>query len=316
MSTLEQTSPVAATADGAAGACLLCCRNEGGVVWKEHGYEVKYCGPCGVVYLDPAPPPEQVDHTHEQHEEAYYRRPAKIRADWLAQVRPSGRILEVGCGAGHFLIECRKRGYQVYGCEPDAQRAEFCRQTQGLDVEAACIEDSVLPEGSFDIVFHVDLISHFPDPVLALRKMARLLKPGGILCFEAGVLGGVSQRWYRWNGGLACPEHRWFYSLDGVKNLLNRADLSIEKLDQFCLIPSMMPLVLGRTFVKPIVQSLRGKDARPWDGAVDESSGSLRRVHGIYRLGSWVEFQLRYRLGRYCPKFGPLTLFIAARPKS
>ena len=52
-----------------------------------------------------------------------------------------------------------------------------------------------------------------------------------------------------------------------------------------------------------------------WDGAVDEQAGPLRQVHGIYRFGSWLEFQLRYRLGPYVPKVGPTTLFIAAKPK-
>ena len=144
--------------------------------------------------------------------------------------------------------------------------------------------------------------------------MTRLLRPGGILCFEVGTLGGVDTRWYRWNGGLACPDHRWFFSLEGINNVLDQAGLKIEQSKQFGLVPSMLPLVLGRKFIKPLVQLRRGAGARPWHGEAAEQ-GQLRKVKGIYSLGQWVEFQLRYRLGPFVPKQGPTTLFIAASPK-
>ncbi|REK09981.1 MAG: class I SAM-dependent methyltransferase [Planctomycetota bacterium] len=309
------STAVAAEPKPAEGACLLCGQNNGTAAWEENGYQAKFCEACGVLYLDPAAPEEAVDATFEQHDDSYYGRPAKVRADWLATVRPSGHLLEVGCGSGHFLDECRRRGYEVAGCEVDPGRARYCREELDIEVETAYVEDSQLPEHSFDIVFHVDLLSHFPDPVKSLRAMTRLLKPGGVLCFEAGTLGGMSSRWYRWNGGLGCPDHRWFYSLDGIRNVIDRADLQIDSMRQYGLVPAMLPLVFGRTFVKPVVRLLKGKDARPWEGTVDTGAGPLRQVHGIYRLGTWVEFQLRYRLGPYVPKFGPTTLFIAASPK-
>jgi len=315
MSTSTTVHPQAPQHDAAPGACLLCGENAGKSVWEEAGYDVKYCSGCGVVYLDPAPPADQVDQTFEQHDDSYYAKPAQVRANWLSSVRPSGRLLEVGSGPGHFLAECRRRGYEVYGCEADPVRAQHCRDELGIEIETAYIEHTQLPPGSFDIVFHVDLLSHFPDPIEALQAMTRLLKPGGILCFEVGTLGGVSSRWYRWNGGLACPEHRWFYSLDGIRNTLDRAGLKIDQAKQFGLVPAMLPLLFGRTFVKPVVQMLRGRDARPWEGSVSEGEGPLRQVHGMYKLGQWVEFQLRYKLGPYVPKLGPTTLFIAASPK-
>ncbi|MGD9723378.1 MAG: class I SAM-dependent methyltransferase [Pirellulales bacterium] len=314
------SSPAAAISsappvDAAPGACLLCARNEGTTVWRENGYDVRHCAQCGVLYLDPAPPPGHVDFTREQHDDSYYARPARVRANWVQTVRPNGRLLEVGCGGGHFLAECRRRGYEVFGCEPDAERARFCRAQLQLDVETAYIEDTALPPGSFDVVFHVDLLSHFPDPVGALRTMARLLRPGGVLCFEVGTMAGVAQRYIRWNGGLGVPDHRWFFSLDGIRSVIDRAGLQIESLKQFGLVPAMLPLVLGRTLVKPLVQWRRGKEARPWDGAV-ESDAPLRKVRGIYRLGQRVEFELRYHLGPYVPKVGPTTLFVAASPKA
>ena len=126
------------------------------------------------MYLDPAPPAEVVDAKLEGHTDEYYARGARVRADWLSRVRATGKLLEVGCGSGHFLVECRRRGYEVSGCEADPERAQYCRDVLGLAVETAYIEESQLPEGSFDIVFHVDLLSHFPDPIKALRTMARL----------------------------------------------------------------------------------------------------------------------------------------------
>ena len=39
-------------------------------------------------------------------------------------------------------------------------------------------------------MFHVDLMSHFVDPLDALRTMRRATRPGGVVAFEVGLLAG------------------------------------------------------------------------------------------------------------------------------
>ncbi|HEY4076504.1 MAG TPA: class I SAM-dependent methyltransferase, partial [Rhizomicrobium sp.] len=181
--------------------CFLCGGRSGPVLFEELGYGARQCD-CGVLYTSPFPAQGVVDPVHDLHQESYYELAAPIRAAFLQRYRKSGRLLEVGCGNGHFLREAMARGYAVAGMEPNAGRAAQVREDLGVPVETALIEDTQLPPQSFDIVYHCDLLSHFPDPILALERMTSLVAPDGILYFEVGLVADLAPFWYRSMGTL------------------------------------------------------------------------------------------------------------------
>lgn len=290
-----------------AGRCLLCGRGGAPEVWRETGFVGRACS-CGILYLDPAPDPSletyRAELLDDAHTASYYRLPAQLRLDWLRSVRPSGRLLEVGCGPGFFLEAARKAGYEVAGLDPNPKAVERVQRELGIQVEESLIETSELPEGSFDIVWHVDLLSHFPDPEAALRAMVRRLRTDGRLCFEVGAMVGISPRWYRWSGRLGFPEHRWFYSREAVSALLARAGLEVESTRRFGLLPSLL-LIRLRVLLWPLMKHVV---KRPTD-----ASGQPPESRGAHRLYDRLLLFLRYRLGRLAPAFGPQTLLVAAR---
>jgi hypothetical protein len=154
------------------------------------------------------------------------------------------------------------------------------------------------------VVFHVDLLSHFPDPVQALTAMSMRLRRGGHLCFEVGLLGGVSPWWYRIAGGIEA-QHRWLFSETALRGVLERAGLEVVAIRRFGLIPSFLPICLRRFFLSRI-----GRPLSPQPGQRrDFDERSVR-----HRILGWLLVLLRYRLGRWVPRVGPLTLFVAARP--
>jgi SAM-dependent methyltransferase len=286
---------------GRQGYCLLCGANSGPVVISEAGYQGRACA-CGMVYLDPIPPSGTVDPTYDRHLDDYYSLPARLRLQWVKRFSQKGRLLEVGCGAGHFLSAAKTSGYEVFAIEPHPECARHVAESLGIQVERALVEETAQPKGYFDIVFHIDLLSHFPDPVRALRAMAALLRPGGMLCFEIGVFGGMSPFWYRWMGRAGYPEHRWFYSEQALYTLLERAGLQVVCVKRFGLWPSTILSTVGRIM-------LGHRLPKPRD-----SSGRAAPPTGIYRLYGWLQYILRYRLGALLPCIGPRALFIAAQP--
>ena len=100
------------------------------------------------------------------------------------------RVLEIGCGRGGFSC--------WIASQPTAPRelvaADFSSvavakgkafaDRQGLGnitwIEAD-IQKIPFPNASFDTVFSCETVEHVPDPQLALRELARVLKPGGTL---------------------------------------------------------------------------------------------------------------------------------------
>jgi len=136
------------------------------------------------------------------------------RDEWVAQrLRdlPAGsRVLDVGAGT------CPYRALLAH-CDYVAQ--DFC-QYEGLrdgsegrygeiDVVSS-IENIPLPDESFDAVLCTEVLEHVPEPVQAIREMARLLKTGGVLLLTAPLGSGLHQLPHHYYGGFTPTWYRHF----------------------------------------------------------------------------------------------------------
>ena len=112
----------------------------------------------------------------------YYRYPRTEMLPFLPEA-PS-RVLEIGCGAGAFAAEVRKRhpGCRILGVDRDeaalAKAAAVCDEVRHGDAQEAA--DRLLAEpGRFDVVVLNDILEHLEDPWRILRSIRGLLAPGG-----------------------------------------------------------------------------------------------------------------------------------------
>ena len=291
------------------------CDSGGPVVWREAGHVGRRCA-CGLVYIDPAPPARPPDEPpRELHHDGYYAFGAERRVDWVQRWCASGRLLEVGPGSGHLLAAALRRGFTVAGIDPNPASVRRIRDRLGVEVERASIESSRLPDGAFDVVVNVDLMSHFDDPVAALRAMARRLAPGGHLCLELSLLGGISPGWYRVLGRVGFPEHRWLYSREALERVMARAGLRVAGAQRFGL-AALYGLVLVRRAAGPLATRLAGQHRHGHDvcPALD-GDGLPPPQNAAHRLYDRALGALRYRVGRAVPAVGPQGLFVAARPE-
>lgn len=101
----------------------------------------------------------------------------------------SGRqVLDIGGGTGEFAVRVAALGHQVTVVDPspDALAALGRRaREQGVDVVGVQGDlstlDSVVEEGSIDVVLCHGVLEVVSDPAAALAAVARVLRPGGTL---------------------------------------------------------------------------------------------------------------------------------------
>jgi 2-polyprenyl-3-methyl-5-hydroxy-6-metoxy-1,4-benzoquinol methylase len=97
------------------------------------------------------------------------------------------RVLEVACGRGGFAKLLASRGAVVSGADFSETALRIAwkrhrREQHGyLDLTQADAEKLPYADGSFDTIISCETIEHLPDPLSALREMARVCRPGGFL---------------------------------------------------------------------------------------------------------------------------------------
>ena len=99
----------------------------------------------------------------------------------LGEVSRGERVLDLGCGDGHFLRALREAGADPVGVEIAEAAVQRARENvPGADVRL--IEpDGSLPLGhnEVDLIWCSEVLEHIPDVGHALLEMRRVLKRGG-----------------------------------------------------------------------------------------------------------------------------------------
>jgi 2-polyprenyl-3-methyl-5-hydroxy-6-metoxy-1,4-benzoquinol methylase len=163
------------------------------------------CRACGLVRVDPHP---VLDATRDIYEGDAYGFVRSSQADdfggdgipyaqrvltELESLGSGGRLLDLGCATGDFLLAARERGWQPLGVELSAHAAAVARR-RGLEVRVGTLAEANFGPASFDAVTMLDVIEHLSDPLAELREVHRLLRPGGILCVETPNWDSVYRR--------------------------------------------------------------------------------------------------------------------------
>ena len=148
----------------------------------------------------------------------------------MPPARPSGALLDVGCGNGRLLAVMRLLGWRVAGIEPDSESAAIARQTTGARIDRAR-DDELYPSGSFDVVTMNHVLEHVEDPGVLLGRCFRVVRPGALIGIVVPNWRSLGHRlfkrdWY----ALEPPRHVVMYEPSTLERMLERAGFRVVRM--------------------------------------------------------------------------------------
>lgn len=171
--------------------CPVCGRTEHHLLHQESPFQMVKCSSCRFIFLNPRPTLDSLFHFYQTYlpEEASsieswekMMRPVFYRAaNLLQRYRREGQLLDVGTGFGFFLVEMRRRGWEVIGVEVSNKAIDYAKNRLGLTLHQGPLERIGFPDQSFDVVTGFYVIEHLSEPMAFLKECYRILKPGGLL---------------------------------------------------------------------------------------------------------------------------------------
>ena len=183
------------------------------------GGELFECSSCSLLYLEkPASSAELTEKYEELPADLLPEIAGRYDFDFALRLIESApgapTVLDVGCFRGDFLQLLPDR-VAKFGIEPGREARQIMEQ-RGIKSLGETIASASAPEGTFDFITMMDVAEHLPNPLGAIQKLSRWLKPGGKLIITTGDSDALPWRLSRLSYWYYLPQHlsfcnrRWF----------------------------------------------------------------------------------------------------------
>jgi len=216
-------------------ACPVCGEANLENLWEVNHYTIARCDACSLVFVQNEVTAEELAaHYSGAQDEVYDEANAEClnfyyqKLGDLIRSRFSGpgRILDLGCSRGWFLDIMQ--GWECHGNEISAFDAAAARERYGNRIVTGPFEEYPLRENYFDVITMQDVFDHFRDPMPALDKCLRLLRPGGLIvikvhnisCLYAKVTGS---KFY----AVIPPSHLFYYNRRSLAFTLTKSGFQV-----------------------------------------------------------------------------------------
>lgn len=209
-------------------SCLIC----GSTNLKNlEGYEKAYlcqCEKCSFVFSKCIPTSQELEQYYYNYSINNYISPLTIKRyneilDQFEPFRKTNKIIDVGCGLGYFLIEAKKRGWEVHGSEFSSKLIEICEQ-KNINVQKGKLNEENYPAGSFDIVTSFEVLEHINNPLTDLAGFNYILRKGGLVYITTPNFNSLLR--FKLKAAyniITYPEHLSYYTPKTLEKVFNKS---------------------------------------------------------------------------------------------
>ncbi len=206
--------------------CLVCKSNN--IKQLANYYESKgliKCKKCGFVFMEQIPTIDEFDAHYKTYSYAseQYLSPLTIERynlllDEFEQYRKTNKLLDVGCGMGYFLIQAKKRGWEVYGTEYSETAVAICEK-EGVEMRKGQLTPELFTNESFDVITSFEVLEHINNPNEELQLIHQFLRKDGLFYCTTPNFNSLMRYYLKSDYDvITYPEHLSYY----IKKTLNR----------------------------------------------------------------------------------------------
>jgi len=122
------------------------------------------------------------------------------------------KVMDIGCGDGVFLKECKKIGFKPYGIDFDSNSVKVAKDAMKIE-NVFCLPLNELLDNQknfkedFDLVTFFEVLEHQDDPIKFIGCVKKLLKKGG--CVAGTVPDGEMTDFVARDRELDMPPHHF-----------------------------------------------------------------------------------------------------------
>jgi 2-polyprenyl-3-methyl-5-hydroxy-6-metoxy-1,4-benzoquinol methylase len=205
-------------------SCLVC---DSSSIYSLEGYEATHlckCNNCGFVFAQAIPTLEDLEKHYDGYSRNDYLSPITIKRynellDYFEPFRKTGKIIDVGCGIGYFLIEAKKRGWEVHGTEYTDEAIEICEKL-GINMQKGKLDPSIYPPEIFDVITSFEVLEHINNPQEEIVNFNQILRKGGLVYLTTPNWNSLLR--YRLKSAynvITYPEHLSYYTKKTITRL-------------------------------------------------------------------------------------------------
>lgn len=216
------------------------------LLWSKNGFDYLQCPACKLVWVNPQLTDQSVERIyHTIFGSKFVSNPLpnnfiayKARLNGLKKYKQFGRLLDVGCFTGNFLLAAKNAGWEnVEGTEISRPAVEYARQNNSLVVYEGDLLTLDLPEEYFDAITLSDVIEHVSDPLATMKKIHKILRPGGVLYMDTPHFNSIPQWFFGKDWSVFFPWHRTYFSAKNMNLALKMAGFKVKKLQTVGILP-------------------------------------------------------------------------------
>lgn len=149
-----------------------------------------------------------------------------------------GHVLDIGCCDGYFtnvLLENSKADH-ITGIDVLEHTIKYAqkryKKNKKLSFQLGEAHKLPFKKNSFDHVFCLEALEHVEDPLIVLKEMRRVLKPGGrihiLIPAENTLFKVIWAFWTKYRGKIWTGSHLHEYENDEVLEYIKKAGFTIE----------------------------------------------------------------------------------------